>query len=212
MLETSNLTKYYCRKNSQIVNLLKRNDQSRKEVKVKRFTYTMSSIGSQGVTIGANTPEGTRRIMTSEGTLVADFQALVHVLANLVHPRGESFVAGTLETTFDVRARSVATYVLLGQAFVVIHATSTSRVQYVSRGTFAPERAISVDTLAVSTGVWHDETLVQVDSYIVSAWPFRTQPLEFLCTKEFIKRNLIKDFFLSYIRVFHLLWLIKFLR
>ena len=94
--------------------------------------------------------------MTPEGALVTDFQALVHVLAHLVHSRGESFVAGTLETTFDVGARSVATYVLLGQALVVIHATSTSRVQYVSRGAFAPEGAISVDTVAISTGVWHN--------------------------------------------------------
>lgn len=83
----------------------------------------MSSIGSQSVTIRTNASERTRRIVTPERALVADFQTLVHIFANLIYSRSESFVTGTLETTVNIRARSIATDILLGQAFVIINAT-----------------------------------------------------------------------------------------
>lgn len=142
--------------------------------------YAVSRVRSQSVAIRADASEGARGVVATEGALVAQLETLVHVLADLVHSRGESFVARTLKTPFDVRARPVAAYVLLGQAFVVVHAPSPTRVQHVARGALASEGAIRVYALATRASVWHEQTLVQVDPGVVPAWSLGAQSFEFL--------------------------------
>lgn len=88
----------------------------------------MPSVWSQSVAVRANTPEGTRRVVTPECTLVAQFQALVHILAHLVHPRGETLVTNAFETAVNIAARSVPAYILLNQAFVIVYTASAARV------------------------------------------------------------------------------------
>lgn len=144
----------------------------------------MASIRSQGVTVWTDASEGARCVVAAESALVAEFQALVHVLADLVHSRSEPVVAGALETTVDVSAGSIAAYVLLGQAFVIVHAASSARVQHVSRGTLASEGAIGVYALAACTRVRHEQTLVQIDACVVSSRSLGTQSSELLWTKK----------------------------
>lgn len=143
-------------------------------------TYAMSRVRGQSVAVGADASEGARGIMASEGALVAQLQTLVHVLADLVHARGESFVARTFEAPFDIGARPVPAYVLLGQALVVVHATSAARVQHVAGGALASEGAIRVYALATCASVRHEEALVQVDPRVVPACSLRAQSFEFL--------------------------------
>lgn len=152
----------------------------------------MSRVGSQSVAIRADASEGARGVVTPEGALIAQLETLVHVLADLVHSRGESFVTRTLETPVDVCARPVAAYVLLGQAFVVIHAPSPTRVQHVARGALASERAIRVYALATRASVRHEEALVQVDPCVVPARSLGAQPFEFLWTKQTTTENSIE--------------------
>lgn len=162
----------------------------------------MSRVRSQSVAIRADASEGARGVVATEGALVAQLETLVHVLADLVHSRGESFVARTLETPFDVRARPVAAYVLLGQAFIVVHAPSPTRVQHVARGALASERAIRVYALATRASVWHEQTLVQVDPGVVPAWSLGAQPFEFLWTKQ-TKQNIgLRSIFVSLIKIY----------
>lgn len=162
----------------------------------------MSRVRSQSVAIRADASEGTRGVVATEGALVAQLETLVHVLADLVHSRGESFVARTLETPFDVRARPVAAYVLLGQAFIVVHAPSPTRVQHVARGALASEGAIRVYALATRASVWHEQTLVQVDPGVVPAWSLGAQSFEFLWTKQ-TKQNIgLRSIFVSLIKIY----------
>lgn len=129
--------------------------------------------------------------MATEGALVAELEALVHVLADLVHSRGESLVARALETPFDVRARPVPAYVLLGQAFVVVHAPPPTRVQHVATRALASERAVRVYALATRASVRHEQALVQVDPGVVPAWPLGAQPFELLAI---LRRTLLAIF------------------
>lgn len=124
------------------------------------YIYAVSSVRSQSVSVRTDTPEGTRRIVTPEGALVANLETLVHILADLVHARSETLVAETLEASVDIRTGSVTTYVLDSQTLVVVDATSATRVQDVSRRTLAPERAISVYALPTGASVRHEEALV----------------------------------------------------
>lgn len=121
--------------------------------------------------------------MAPECTLVAKLQTLVHILADLIHPRSESFVAGALEAAVDVRAGPVTANVLIGEALVVVDATSATGIQDVARGTLAPEGTVGVYALAAGTGVWHEEALVQVDPRVVPAWSLRAEPFELLWTR-----------------------------
>lgn len=140
----------------------------------------MAAVRRQGVAVRADAAEGARRVVAPEGALVAQLQALVHILADLIGARRESIVAGALETAIDVAAGAVAADVLHAQALVVIHAAPAGLVQHVSRGTLAPERAVRVDAHAAGTGVRHEQTLVQIDPGVVPARSFRAQSLEFL--------------------------------
>lgn len=72
----------------------------------------MASVGCQGVTVRTDTAERAWCVVATEGALVAQFQALVHVFADLIGTRRESVIAGALETAFDVAARAVAADVL----------------------------------------------------------------------------------------------------
>lgn len=118
--------------------------------------------------------------MTPERTLVAHLQALVHILADLVHTRRESFIAGAFETTVYVCARPITAYILHGKTLVVVYAASSGRVQHVSRGALAPEGTVGVYALATGTCIRHEQALVQIDSRVVSARSLGTQSFEFL--------------------------------
>lgn len=119
--------------------------------------------------------------MASESALIAHFQTLVHVLADLIGTRRKTVIARALETAVDVATGAVAADVLHAQALVVVHAPSPGLVQHVSRRTFASERTVRVDAFATGTRVRHEQALVQIDSCVVPPRSFRAQPLEFIC-------------------------------
>lgn len=103
------------------------------------ITYAMAAVGCQGVTIRTNASERAWRIMTPKGALIAHLQAFVHVLADLIGTRRETLVTGTFEAAVDVAAGAVTANVLHAQALVMIHATPSGFVQYVSGRTLASE-------------------------------------------------------------------------
>lgn len=168
----------------------------------------MSRVRSQSVAVRADASERARGVVATEGALVAELEALVHVLADLVHSRGEPLVARALETPFDVRARPVPAYVLLGQAFVVVHAPPPTRVQHVATRALASERAVRVYALATRASVRHEQALVQVDPGVVPAWPLGAQPFELLWTRReriLRSRSTIYSFDQGYIYIFFLI-------
>lgn len=142
----------------------------------------MAPVGCQSVSIRANAPEGTRRIVAPEGALIAQLQALVHIFAYLMSSGRVSVIARALEAAVDVAASAVTADILHGQTLVIIHTSSPGLVQHVSGRTLAPERAVRVDTLATETGIRHEQALVQIDSSIISPRSFRAHPLEVLWT------------------------------
>jgi len=97
----------------------------------------MAAVRCQGISVRTDAPEGTRRIMASEGALIAQFQALVHIFADLVDTWRESIIAGTLKTTVNVAAGAIAADILHAQALVVVYATSSGFIQHVSRRALA---------------------------------------------------------------------------
>lgn len=141
----------------------------------------MAAVRREGVPIRTDAPEGTWRVVTPEGALIAQFQALVHVLAHLIHSRRESVVARALEAAVDVAAGAVAADILHVQALVVVDATSPGLVQHVSRRALAAKRTVRVDALAARTSVRHEQALVQVDPGVVSPRSLRAHPFELLC-------------------------------
>lgn len=140
----------------------------------------MTAVGCQSVSVRADASEGTRRVVTSEGALITQLQALVHIFAYLMSPGRVSIVAGALKTAVEVAASAVTADILHGQTFVIIHTSPAGLVQHVSGWTLAPERAIRVDALATGTGIRHKQALVQIDPGVVSPWSFRAHPLELL--------------------------------
>lgn len=141
----------------------------------------MASVECQSVSVRTDATEGSRRVVASEGALIAHFQALVHVLADLIGAWRKTVAARTLETAVDVATCAITADVLHAQALVVVHAPSPGLIQHVSRRTLASERAVRVDAFATGTSVRHEQALVQIDSCVVPPRSFRTQPLEFLC-------------------------------
>jgi len=75
--------------------------------------------------------------VTSEGTLITQFQALIHIFADLIDTWRESIVAGALETAVDVAAGAVAADILHCQALVVVYTMSSGFIQYISRRALA---------------------------------------------------------------------------
>lgn len=92
----------------------------------------MTAVGCQSISIWANASEGAWCIVTSEGALITQLQALVHIFAHLMSPGRVSVITRALETAVDITASAIAADILHGQALVVVYTSSSSFIQYIS--------------------------------------------------------------------------------
>lgn len=81
----------------------------------------------------------------------------------------ESVRADAFESSLQIRARSIATYVRVDPAFVLVHAFLPGRIQDVSDGTFTPVGSVRVYALTTVARICHEIALVQVFAFIATA-------------------------------------------
>lgn len=92
--------------------------------------------------------------------------------------RSKSVRTDTLESSLQIRARSVAANVRVDPALILVHAFLPGRVQNISNGTFAPVGSVRVYALASVTRIRHEIAFVQVFALITATDALGTQPRE----------------------------------
>ncbi len=80
----------------------------------------MAAIGSQSVTVWTDAPEGSRNIVTSEGTLVTHFLTFVYIFTHLHGTRSKAISAIAFESSFHIRASTVPADIG-NSAFVIVY-------------------------------------------------------------------------------------------